>query len=193
MAKKVSESKSVYQLKVTLKDFKPPIWRRVLVESEVTLFDLHQIIQIAMGWHNYHLHEFRIAGEHFGSPDLGGFEDVNDDAKTKLHQVIQGEKMKFLYEYDFGDSWVHEILVEKVLPVEKGGTYPVCLKGKGACPPEDVGGVWGYADFLEVLADPEDPQYEEMLEWVGGEFDPEAFDLETVNKRLKGMGRRRKA
>lgn len=193
MAKKASVPKSVYQLKITLKEIKPPIWRRVLVESDITLYDLHQVIQQSMGWDDYHLHEFRIAGEHFGAPDPDGFVEVIDDAKTRLHQVIRGEKMKFLYEYDFGDGWRHEIVVEKVLPAEKEGVYPVCLKGKRACPPEDVGGPWGYAEFLEAIADPENSQHEDMLEWVGGEFDPEAFDLEMVNHRLAIVGIRRGA
>lgn len=193
MAKKASVPKSVYQLKITLKEIKPPIWRRVLVESDMTLNDLHQVIQESMGWDDYHLHEFRIAGEHYGSPDPSGFADVIDDAKIRLYQVIRGEKMKFLYEYDFGDGWRHEIVVEKILPAEKDGFYPVCLKGKRACPPEDVGGPWGYAQFLEAIADPEDSQHEDMLEWVGGVFDPEAFDLEMINQRLALMGMRRGA
>jgi len=95
--------------------------------------------------------------------------------------------LKFLYEYDFGDGWEHELLVEKILPAEPGVGYPRCLKGKRACPPEDVGGVWGYADFLEIMRDPNHPEHEDMLEWVGGEFDPEVFDLEEVNAELEEM------
>jgi hypothetical protein len=97
---------------------------------------------------------------------------------------VTGEKFKFVYEYDFGDSWEHVLLVEKVLPPEPGQRYPVCIKGRRACPPEDVGGIWGYAYFLEAIQNPDHPEREDYLEWIGGEFDPQAFDLEEVNAAL---------
>ena len=101
--------------------------------------------------------------------------------------MVTSENERFLYEYDFGDSWIHEILVEKILPPEPKKRYPVCLKGKRACPPEDVGGPWGYADFLEAIRDPDHPEHEEYLEWAGEDFDPEAFDLDEVNRALRKM------
>jgi hypothetical protein len=110
------------------------------------------------------------------------------DARTvTLERLVPREKSKLLYEYDFGDSWDHELLVEKRLPLAAGKRYPVCLTGKRACPPEDCGGVWGYASVLEAIRDPEHPEHEEMLEWVGGEFDPEAFDLDEVNRELRHL------
>jgi len=179
----------IYQIKVTLKGCKPPIWRRLLVPSDVTLADLHQIIQAAMGWWDYHLHQFNIGGIFYGEPhpDYGGWIKMRDEQEFRLNQVVPGAKSRFTYEYDFGDSWVHMILVEKVLPPEPGQAYPVCIEGRRARPPEDVGGVWGYADFLEAIQDPEHPEHEAYLEWVGGEFDPEAFDLDEVNAALRAL------
>ena len=183
----MSTPKTVYQLKVTLDDSKPPIWRRILTPEDVTLADLHEIIQRAMGWGNYHLHTFNIGGKVYGDPEddeFGDFGTVNEK-RYRLNQLGLREKTKFSYEYDFGDSWEHTILLEKILPAEKGGHYPVCIKGKRACPPEDVGGVWGYDDFLEAIANPNHPERKEMLEWIGGDFDPEEFDLDDVNRSLQ--------
>ena len=179
-----SMAKSIYQLKITLKDFRPPIWRRVQVNSDITLGLLHQIIQVAMGWTNSHLHGFSIGGVEHGQP-LPELElEIKNEQKVKLDKVVTGEK-KFLYTYDMGDSWEHEILVEKVLPYDPLVRYPVCLTGKRACPPEDCGGVWGYAEFLEAIQQPDHPEHESMLEWVGGVFDPDAFILSEVNQLLK--------
>ena len=174
---------SVYQLKVTLKKSKPPIWRRVQVESNIDLCRLHQIVQVAMGWTDSHLHQFNIYGELYGTPDPD-FE-VTNEKTIKLDQVVSEAGEKFVYEYDFGDSWEHVILVEKILRPEAGVHYPICLKGKRACPPEDCGGVWGYDDVLKAIQDPDHPEHEEMLEWLGGSVNPEEFDVNVVNERLK--------
>jgi hypothetical protein len=178
--------KFVYQLKVTLDDSKPPIWRRVLVSEKVTLYELHQIIQIVMGWTNSHLHMFLLGEQIYGDPADDEFGDLGtkNETRYRLNQLGLHEKSKFSYEYDFGDSWDHTILVEKILPEEKGARYPVCVKGKRACPPEDVGGVWGYDDFLQAVTDPEHEEHDEYLEWIGDDFDPEAFDLDEVNEVL---------
>ncbi len=172
----------IYQLKVTLNGSKPPIWRRVQVPGDITLAKLHRILQAAMGWQDYHLHAFEVAGMEYGQPDPDLH--MRSDKSVKLNQLIPGEKFKFRYEYDFGDSWVHVLEVEKILPPEPEAHYPRCLAGKRACPPEDVGGIWGYADFLAAIRDPEHPEHDELLEWAGGEFDPEVFDLEAVNGQL---------
>ena len=185
--KKPKELRNVYQIKISLRGIRPPIWRRLEVFSDTTLEKLHLIIQLAMGWGNYHLHQFTIGGEEYGQSDPDNDFEVNDERKVKLYQVVPGEKFKFSYEYDFGDYWEHTVLVEKILPVEKGKQYPNCAKGKRACPPEDVGGVWGYADFLETIKDVNHSEHEDMLEWVGGEFDPEEFDMKFINERLKNM------
>ena len=129
-----------------------------------------------MGWENYHLYDFEVGGEHYTDPRGMADLDMEDASRVKLGQVAPEGKAKFRYTYDFGDNWQHEVLVEKVVSPEEGQTYPVCIDGKRACPPEDVGGPWGYMEFAEAIRDPEHEQHEEFLEWRG-EFDPEAFDL----------------
>ena len=175
----------IYQIKVTLKGSKPPIWRCFQATGDTTLHELHLILQEVMGWENYHLHQFIVGGTYFSEPDLDY--DVEDDHKVKLSQVVRNEKQKFTYEYDFGDSWLHEIVIEKILQPEPGVHHPTCLKGKRACPPEDCGGIWGYDDLLEIIKDPDNEEYEEMMDWLGGEFDPEAFDLDSINRRLSNI------
>jgi hypothetical protein len=177
---------TAYQLRVTLKDVRPPIWRRVLVPDRA-LAAFHEVIQVAMGWENYHLYSFEVGGVGYTDPRGTGELDMESAGRAKLSDVIPKEKFKFGYTYDFGDHWEHEVLVEKVLPPGEGQGYPVCVDGKRACPPEDVGGPWGYAGFLEVISDPEHERHEEMLEWSGGEFDPEVFDLDAVNKELRRL------
>ncbi len=179
--------KQVYQLKVTLDDVSPPIWRRLLVSEDTNLLTLHEIIQKAMDWGNYHLHMFTIARQIYGDPEDDEYGELGskDETRYRLNQLGLGEKARFQYEYDFGDGWQHTVLVEKILPAEKGMHYPVCLKGKRACPPEDVGGVWGYENFLEAIANPKHKEHHQYIEWIGGDFDPEAFDLDEVNKRLR--------
>lgn len=182
------KAQSIYQLKITLKDIRPPIWRRVQVDSDITLGQFHWVIQLSMGWTNSHLHSFSIRGVEYGvpMPDLGFDEmDLRDEQSVKLSRLVSGEKFKFSYLYDFGDSWEHDVLVEKVLPTEPDVSYPVCIKAKRACPPEDCGGVWGYQEFLETIQDVEHPEHEEMLEWVGGFFDPEEAELSEINAQLK--------
>ena len=175
----------IYQLKITLKDSRPPIWRRVQVSSDITLAKLHQIIQEVMGWYDCHLHEFRIGEVTYGVPDPDASYEVKNERKIKLGEVLQKPKTKFRYSYDFGDGWEHEVLVEDILEADAKTRYPICLAGKRACPPEDCGGIFGYADFLEAIRDPEHEQHKEMLEWIGASFDPELFDLEDVNRSLK--------
>jgi hypothetical protein len=174
----------IYQLKITLKRIKPPIWRRILVESDTTLEKLHSIIQIAMGWMDGHLHQF-IAGEKtYGEPHEDNTFEVIDERRVRLSQVVKREKARFVYEYDFGDGWQHEILVEKISAPEPDQVYPICVKGKRSCPPEDVGGPWGYANFLEAIENEDHPEHEDYLDWIDGSFDPEEFDLEAVNASL---------
>lgn len=174
----------VYQLKVTLRGVKPPIWRRIQVAGDITLYQLHLVLQATMGWANYHLYQFIVDGLYYSEPDL---DDVENARRVHLNEVAAAPGRKFIYEYDFGDGWEHQIIVEKILPPEPGQRYPLCLQGKRACPPEDCGGVWGYADLLEIIQDPEHEEHEEMLEWLGGEFDPEAFDLEEINQALQRL------
>lgn len=177
---------SIVQLKVTLKRSKPPIWRRVQVRAGTTLGMLHDIIQIAMGWTDSHLHQFTVDGQRVGRsiPEFD-FDMDREEDDVHLNDVIQGEKDKFEYIYDFGDRWVHVILVERVMQAEPGTSYPRCVKGRRNCPPEDIGGTWGYDGFLKAIQDEDDPRHEEYKSWIGGDFDPEAFDAAEVNQVLK--------
>lgn len=182
-------SKQIYQFKVTLRGIRPPIWRRFQVHSDITFYELHMILQEVMGWYNAHLHQFDLGGLFISDAETirEVWGDGVDNRKARLNQYVSQERQKFRYEYDFGDSWEHEVLLEKILPVEANVQYPRCLKGKRACPPEDCGGVWGYAEVLEALADENHAEHEMYLEWLGGDIDPEAFDLKYVNKLLQRM------
>ena len=184
---KAKTPRQIYQIKVTLRGSRPPIWRRLLVASDTTLAALHDIIQMAMGWENSHLHAFEIGEDSYSAPLEDRFDDLDfkDERRMKLSQVVVSEGFKFAYEYDFGDSWDHIILVEKVLPFDPTQALPVCIKGKRACPPEDVGGVWGYDTFLEAIQNPDHPEHEMYREWGGEDFDPEVFDLAAINAALR--------
>ncbi|MBF0551400.1 MAG: plasmid pRiA4b ORF-3 family protein [Deltaproteobacteria bacterium] len=187
--KKPKDVVNIYRLKVTLQDSKPPIWRRFEVLGNITLRRLHKILQIVMGWDDYHLHQFIVGYTHYGEPDPDYDTDdlqMKNDKSSRLYAVVPREKATFLYEYDFGDSWIHEILVEKILPREEGKDYPVCLAGKRACPPENVGGIWRYGEYLEAFHDRDHPEHEQVLAWRGL-FDPEVLDLAGVNVKLKKL------
>ena len=184
MAKIIQFQKSDwYQLKITLKNVKPAIWRRFVVPADIPLPDLHLIVQTVMGWYNSHLHQFIIDGEFYTEPDEYSIDRCIDYRNIKLNQVITAEKQTFEYEYDFGDGWEHIIELEKVLK-EHDQPSPVCLAGKRACPPEDCGGPFGYSDLLEILSDKEHEEYRETIEWLGNDFDPEYFDIEEINALL---------
>ncbi len=182
---KAKSLRSVYQLKVTFKGIRPSIWRRFQIASTESLEDTHIVLQMVMGWTNSHLHEFINGRDHYGVPDDEFPSDVCDEAKYRLDQVLKQEKDKLLYEYDFGDGWVHDVVLEKILPFKSGMDLPVCLKGSRACPPEDIGGIGGYAMFLEAISDPSHPEHEEMLDWIGGGYDAQHFDLAEVNALLR--------
>ncbi|MFZ4795630.1 MAG: plasmid pRiA4b ORF-3 family protein [Blastocatellia bacterium] len=185
MPKETTTSGIVYQLRITLRGIRPPVWRRVLVSGDFSLGKLHRVIQVSFGWQGYHLHHFDVDGEYFGEPGPDDWERIHDERRIKLGNVASVPKVKFKYLYDFGDGWDHDILVEKILAPEEGGIYPVCVTGRRACPPEDVGGIWGYADFLDAIRDPKHDEHQTMVDWVGGEFDPEKFDLAATNLLLK--------
>jgi hypothetical protein len=180
---------AVYQLKLTLKHIKPAVWRRLQVAADIKLDKLHMVLQDALGWTNSHLHQFLVGDEQYGMADLEDFEDPPKDEKKFKLQQIANEKSRFVYEYDFGDGWEHEILVEKVLAPEPGVQYPRCMAGKRACPPEDCGGVGGYERLLEIIADPKHEEYAEMMNWLGGSFDPESFDVWKTDTGLRSSRR----
>ncbi len=187
--KKTPGPAPVYQLKVNLRGAKPPIWRRLLVPADISLARLHATIGAAFGWHGGHMHVFETAYGDFGRADreLGH----RADGSVTLEQVAPEVKDKIRYTYDFGDDWVHDIVVEKVLDADPSTAYPRCTGGKRAAPPDDCGGIWGYEELVEVLADPAHPQHEERLEWLGladaGQFAPDTFDVEAVNCRLGAL------
>ena len=176
----------IYQFKVTLRGIRPPIWRRFQVTDDLTFYQFHRVLQDVMGWYDAHLHLFDLNG--WQITDAGtlaeGWEEGEDEQKVRLKKYIRQEGQKFRYVYDFGDDWEHEVLLEKILPVEAGVQYPRCLKGKRTCPPEDCGGPWGYEALLEALADKDHPEHKMYMEWLGGEFDPEEFDLARINEML---------
>jgi hypothetical protein len=183
----VAKSGAIYQFKVTLKESDPPIWRRIQ-EPDCTLGELHEVLQVVMGWEDCHLHQFIVHGESYGPLDpedaLWDMEK-HDEEEISISQFVKmGRNTRFTYEYDFGDPWQHEIVLEKTLETEPKVRYPRCVEGAMACPPEDCGGVWGYAEFLEAIADPKHESHEDMLEWIGGKVDPERFDLDGVNREL---------
>ncbi|MDD5320841.1 MAG: plasmid pRiA4b ORF-3 family protein [Methylococcales bacterium] len=183
------QAKSIYQIKISLIGAKPPIWRTVMVPSNLGLDSFHNVIQVAMGWTDSHLHQFIANNVFYGIPDDEFGMEIEDESKYKLSQLLSKEKDTLIYEYDFGDSWEHKILLEKILPFDSKVALPVCIKGKRACPPEDCGGIWGYEELLETISDPKQPDHEDMLQWLGGEFDPEEFDLEEINEELAEYGR----
>jgi hypothetical protein len=176
----------VYQIKVGLRGAKPPIWRRLEVPANISLARLHRVIQAAFGWTDSHLHAFETPYGDFGVADPGIGHRA--EAPVSLEQVAHAEKSKIRYTYDFGDNWEHEITVEKILPRQKKTSYPRCTGGRRAAPPEDCGGIYGYADLMDVLANPDHPEHQEHLEWLGlnspAKFDPAAFDVQTVNHDL---------
>ena len=192
-SKKVWLPQDIYPIKVTLRYTRPPIWRRLLVPSGFTLEDLHSVIQAAMGWDDSHLHEFRIGLKRFGrsSPEdrLMGMDPIGNERTTHLYRVLGRVGAKAMYTYDFGDGWEHAIVVEKVLPLEPEVSYPLCVGGKLQGPPEDCGGIPGYYNLLEAVRDPAHPEHADLLDWVGGEFDPDEFSVEEVNRRLAPIQR----
>jgi len=180
--------RSIYQLKVTLKGSKPPIWRRFEIASSDDLEDLHITLQIVMGWQDEHLHEFSQGNLRYGLPDEDYPSDILHENDYRVDQVLKKEKDKLIYDYDFGDGWRHEVLLEKILPFNTEVILPHCIKGKRACPPEDIGGIGGYENLLKTLANPADPEYEETLEWIGEDIDAEYFNLTDANNMLIEYG-----
>jgi hypothetical protein len=186
----IPASERLYQFKITLLESAPPIWRRIQTKG-CTLDKLHEHIQTSMGWTNSHLHQFEIDGVVYGDPELlyEGWQDETppvDSLNTRISQIVlkDGNRYSFRYEYDFGDDWQHEVLFEGCLRAGKGIRYPLCVEGERACPPEDIGGVWGYAEFLEALANPDHEQHDDYQEWAGP-FDSEKFDAKKATKAMR--------
>lgn len=183
----------IFQLRVTLLGVEPPIWRRLLVPQDLTLPRLHAVLQVVMGWTNSHLHQFKVGDVHFAEPHQELEPGPVDHRRVTLNQIAPRRGSTCVYQYDFGDSWEHLIEVEDELAAETvTAPVPRCLGGERACPPEDCGGPYGYAEFLQAIRDPGHPEHAGSLEWAGHDFDPEAFDPEGVNGVLSryAAGRR---
>lgn len=180
-------ARSAYQLKVTLRGTRPPIWRRLEVASDLTLEGLHDALQGAMGWNDSHLHAFVADGVEYGRPDPEWATGVRDESRVTLARVLRAPKDRLVYQYDFGDDWQHVVVLEKVLPFDaERHRAPLVTAGRRACPPEDCGGVYGFYRMLAVLRDENAPEHEAMREWVGDDFDPDDFDVAVVNRYLRG-------
>ncbi len=186
----IPAAERIYQFKITVKGIKPPIWRRIQTK-DCTLDKLHEHIQTALGWTNSHLHQFTISGVIHGDPQLlyEGWQDETppvNSLRTKVSKIVpeDGKQFRFDYEYDFGDGWEHEIRFEGCLRAEKGTRYPLCVEGARACPPEDVGGIYGYQEYLEALANPRHEEHESFMEWRGP-FDSETFDAQAATKEMR--------
>jgi hypothetical protein len=176
---------SIYQLKVTMRGSKPPIWRRIQVAGDVSLGLLHHVLQAAMGWYDCHLHQFEANGINYSDPDQDYGLRMRNERIVRLDQVLPCIKDWFLYEYDFGDGWTHRITVEAIMPPEPGARYPRCLAGRRDRPPENCGGMWRYSKILEARKDPDHPDRDALREWMSYPLDPEAFNLDAINGRLK--------
>lgn len=185
----------IFSLKVKLRGVRPAIWRRIEVPADISLFVLHRTLQAAMGWSDSHLHQFIHRGTYYGVPDREFDFPIVSERRTQLSDLFEHPKDRLIYEYDFGDSWEHVVELEDIAVLEPQMRYPRVIGGKRACPPEDVGGYPGYAHFLKTIRDPDHDEHESMLEWVGGRFDSEHFDLKSANNRVpqKRASRRREA
>ena len=191
MARKAAPAGDIVKLKVTLAGVRPPIWRRLLIPADATLADLHAAIQAAMGWHGGHLHEFDLTFARYGDPT--NTDDVDDEAEVTLGSLIGAGATRFRYTYDFGDDWVHQIVVEGRVPRSADQHYPACIDGRRSCPPEDSGGPYGLAELLAVRADPNHPDHAEVAEWLEQDYDPAAFSIAEADARLAARFTLRKA
>ena len=187
-------------LKVTLAHIRPAIWRRLAVPSDFTLADLHEVLQIAFDWEDCHLYSFTVGEQRYGIPDPDDPVDELDAESITLAQALPRKGARAEYIYDFGDDWIHKISVEGIEREDgprsssrwrppRSGAPVACLAGKRAGPPEDCGGPYGYGELLEALADIEHERHDELVEWIGGDFDPEEFSLHDINHRLAAFGR----
>ena len=181
----------MYQLKITLLEIDPPIWRRIQVPSTVPLCCLHDAIQAVMGWTDSHLHQFEKDGKYWGDSRNREFEsdaEMIDEGKGSVGKMLLAEGDSLIYVYDFGDDWRHQVVLEKIIPSAAATpTQSLCVAGERRCPPEDVGGPFGYDEFLDVIFQPGHHEFSHFRGWAGGEFHAEEFDLKAVNKLLGRM------
>ena len=180
----VQMAQPVFRLKATLRNIRPAIWRRLEVPGDLSLFELHRVLQGAMGWSDSHLHQFIHRGTYYGAPDREYGTPTVSERRTRLADLLGRPKDRLVYEYDFGDSWEHDVVLEEIHDAQPGVRYPRVTAGKRACPPDDVGGYPGYVEFVAAITDPTHDEHDSMLTWIGGRFDPEQFDLLVANDRV---------
>jgi hypothetical protein len=179
---------TVVQMRIQLQEVAPTVWRRLLVPGNAPLDRVHALFQAAMGWNNSHLHLFTIGDTDYGSDDIDDDvpEDQVDETTTTLLRAL-GSRRRFEYEYDFGDSWTHDVVIEATTPTRTALKFAVCLDGANACPPDDSHGAHGYAELLAARADPTHPDHADARQWLGDDFDPEEFDLAAANVALQAV------
>lgn len=185
-----TQAKTVHRLKVSLRQVKPPIWRRIEVPSDIKLSDLSDVLEAAMGWYGGHLHAFEAGAVVYEPPHPEGFSFGRrpvDEGKARLGEVLPVVGSKMRWDYDFGDGWEHDVVVEAIAPRQAEVIYPICLAGKRACPPEDCGGPWAYGNLLDVLADPAHPEHDDLVEWLRPEFDPAEFDVGEATEDMRDV------
>ena len=175
---------SVFRLRIQLRDVDPVVWRRILVPGSIRMAKLSPILLAAMGWNNSHLHAFEIGDKRIGMCFDEYPEGEIDEKSVTVLQALRDER-RFVFEYDFGDSWEHEVIIEELTWSYFGLKFAVCLDGENACPPDDVGGTGGYVEFLEAISDPDHEDHQHMLEWADGPFDPAEFDLANANALMQ--------
>jgi hypothetical protein len=182
-----TQVKTVHRLKVTLRQVRPPVWRRIEVASNIKLSELSGVLEAAMGWLGGHLHAFEAGGVLYELPDgeSFGFPPQRDERKARLGEVLPVVKTKMRWDYDFGDGWEHDVVVEAIEPMRRDATYPVCIAGKRACPPDDCGGPWGYDNLLAAISDPTHEEHDELSEWLRPGFDADAFDIVEATEMMR--------
>ena len=188
-------SDTIVRLKIVLEDSEPPIWRRIEVPADMTLKDLHAVIQAATGWENAHLYQFHVGRETIAGPGMGGGglgPRPTSAGRVRLDDLAAHGIKRFTYLYDMGDNWEHKIQIEKLLPIDPAADYPRLVDGALRCPPEDIGGIPGFYAFLDAIDDPNHPEHNELIDWHGGSFDPASFDADRAHKELGRIAARRK-
>lgn len=173
------------EFSIVLNETNPPVWRQLIIPDSFSLYELHHAIQLAFDWRNYHLYNFIVNDKAYGDPSLLEDLDCLSDKLVNISSIFKTTGSTVIYEYDFGDGWIHNIKLEKIAENLAEIKYPICIDGSMACPPEDCGGISGYEHLLKVVKNSKHPEYKEMVQWLGKVFDPEAFHLQKVNKELK--------
>lgn len=178
---------TLHRLRITLRSVKPPIWRRIEVASDVTLAELSDLLEGAMGWMGGHLHAYEAEGVTYERPDPddGLSRRAKDESDHRLGEVLGAVGAKMRWDYDFGDGWQHNIVIEAIEPLDPSVGYPRCVAGRRACPPEDCGGPWGFQELLHAISDPTHPRHEELTEWLPVDYNPDEFNPDDATEAMR--------